>query len=177
LVQGLKGEEINFIIKLLYDNLEILGINLSKIEEHLKVNPKPTNQTFTGDINNVPTVLRFMSKKIDSIKTRINKLQGRFDLEELQRKELITEAIKMGIICGKFNFSEKNLAEKFFDNFTTEEIKKLKEEWFEEGSSKFTPKEIEVKEIKDEKEVKKETKTASLKEIAQNIVNGGKNNG
>lgn len=173
--QGLKGEDIQVIVKFLFDNIEIMGINMSKIETHLKVNPVSTNMTYTGDMNNIPMLLRFLTKKMDSIDTRINKLKGRFDLEDTRKTELINETVKMGVLCNRFKFEEKELAKKFFDNFSTEEIIKLKDEWFVEGSAIFTPKKLGIttKEKEKDKEVKPKL---SPKEIAKKI-NGGNKNG
>ena len=176
LAQGLKGEDVNKIVKTLYDNIEALGINLSKIEKHLKAVPEPTNPTYQGDINDMVNVLRFMTKKMDNIKTRIYKIQGKFDLELEQRSGIIKEAIKFGILCGKFNFSEKNLSEKFFDNFTTDEVVTLKEKFFAEGSKIYTPEVIDTPEPKDENKNKEEVKPASPREIAKKIT-GGRTNG
>lgn len=175
LEQGLKGANVNTIIKLIYDNVEVLGINLSKIEKHLKAVPEPTNPTYQGDINDLVNVARFMIKKMDNIKTRIYKIQGRFDLELEERTKLISETIKFGILSGKFNFSEKNLSEKFFEQFTTEEIIILKEKFFAEGSKIYTRETIELPEIKDENKNKEEVKPASLKEIAKKILGGNTN--
>ena len=171
MAQGLRGEDTGLIVKILFDNIEIMGINMSKIETFLKITPLPTNSTYTSDINDLVAAVRFMTDKIDAIKTRIYKLEGKFNLELDQRNALIQESIKMGIICNRFKFNEKTLAVKFFDNFTTEEIVTLKDEWFKEGSAIYTP--TEVPAPIDEPKLKEVVKTkASLKEIAKQITGG-----
>jgi len=176
LTQGLKGEDILMIFKLFYDNVEIAGINLSNLENALKVTPPNTNLTYTGTITDISNLARFLIKKNDNIKVRIMKLQGKFDLQELERKNLITEATKYGILCGKFNFTEKNLSEKFFETFSTEEIVKLKNEFFESGTKLFTPEIVELKGNKEEQPKDESKPKASLREIAQQIVKGGNTN-
>jgi len=177
LSQGLKGEDINMIFKLFYDNLEIMGVNLSNLENALKVTPPNTNLSYTGDLADIPKLARFLIKKNDDIKVRILKLQGKFDLQELERKDLINEAIKYGILCDKFNFNEKNLSERFFESFTTEEIVVLKDKFFTEGSKIFNP-EVIVIEGEPKKEIKlKEEDKLSPREIAKKILNGGNTNG
>ena len=171
LIQGLKGENTNLYVKILFDNIEALGINLSKIETFLKVVPMPTNASYAGDINDLVNVVRFLNKKIDSIQTRILKLQGKFDLELEQRNQLINETIKFGILSGKFNFTEKNLSSKFFENFTTEEIVTLKDKFFVESGKMFTPV---IESIPVTEAEPKNVEKASLKEIATQILNGGK---
>ena len=171
MAQGLRGEDTGLIVKILFDNIEIMGVNMSKIETFLKITPLPTNSTYTSDINDLVAAVRFMTDKIDAIKTRIYKLEGKFNLELDQRNALIQESIKMGIICKRFKFNEKSLAIKFFDNFTTEEIVTLKDEWFKEGSAIYTPTEVPVP--IEEPKPKEEVKTkASLKEIAKKITGG-----
>ena len=175
LTQGLRGEDIQMIFKLFYDNLEIMGVNLSVLENHLKVTPPNTNLSYTGDILNIPLLARFLVKKNDDITVRILKLQGQFDLQAIERKELVTEAIKYGMLCGKFNFNEKNLSEKFFDNFSTEEIVVLKNKFFAEGSKLLTPEEIEIKKPKEVEKSKNVTNNLSPREIAKKIIKGEKN--
>ncbi|MEA3357315.1 MAG: hypothetical protein U9Q67_02675 [Patescibacteria group bacterium] len=175
LTQGLKGEDVQFTVKLFFDNLGILGINISKLEVYLKVTPEQTNPTYTGDINNIPMVLRFMDKQMDVTKNRISKLQGRFNLEKIQKRKLIEETVKLGVLCNRFKFEEKAFARKLFDNFSTEEIIKLKEEWFNEGSAIFTPKKLEEKPTEKKKTTEVKPKL-SPNEIAKKIT-GGKTNG
>ena len=178
LTQGLRGEDSGLIVKILYDNTVVLGINLSKIEAHLKVVPTPTNPTFTGDVNDLVATVRFMNDSVDIIKTRIYKLQGKFDLELEQRNALIQETIKFGILSGKFDFNEKNLSLKFFEEFSTEEIVTLKEKFFTEGSKLFTPEiVVEPEPPKETEDGKKVDKPASLRETAKKILNGGHTNG
>lgn len=169
LTQGLKGEDISMIFKLFYDNLEIMGINLSTLEEHLKVTPANTNLSYTGDLLNIPLLARFLVKKNDDIKVRIFKLKGKFDLELQERNNLIQEAIKYGMLTDKFAFKNKELSEKFFEKFSTEEIITLKDEFFAEGSKIFINKEIKKPEVKEEKT--KNVKTLTAREIANKILN------
>jgi hypothetical protein len=176
IVQGLRGEDVATIVKVFFANIEILGVNLSRLEASLKISPLPTNMTYTGDKADISNSIRFMVKKLNNIDTRILKIEGKFNLEQLERKEVITEATKYGILCGKFNFNEKNLSEKFFESFSTEEIVTLKEKFFTEGSKLFTPELIELKPVENKEEIKntnEEQPKATLRELAKKVINGG----
>ena len=172
--QGMTGIDEDFISKICYDNIDILNKALTLIESSLRFDYGNKVSEYAGDMKNNIELVKYMSIKIENILERIYMLQGRFNLEDMEKNNIINETIRLGTIIDKIEIKDKETAKKFFQNLSTEEISRIKDMFFKEGTFIFRTKiEIPKDEVKsiidDDKDLRKLSKKILNKEDKVNV--------
>ncbi len=164
--QGMKGEDTDFIVDTFYKNIEAIDSNLLGLEGLLKFNIEEKKLTYKGDKKKISEVTLFMYEKIENILKRIYQLQGRFNLEDIEKDKLVNETVRLGTIANVIKFDNKEDVKTLFFNMTLDQIKTLNSSFFTEGSKIMQNKEI-PKDLKDPNGKKKvETKPKDVKPVS-----------
>lgn len=167
--QGMKGIDEEFVSKICLDNTNRLDNALAAIESTLNFSYGDSVSSYAGDVKNNVEVVKYISNRVENILQRIYRLQGRFTLEDLEKDNLITETIRLGTIIDKVEIKDKEVAKKFFQNLSKEEVNRIKDMFFKEGTELFkeriaAPIEIVKAVIKDNKDLRTLSKKILNKE-------------
>jgi len=156
--QGMKNEDVYFLTDNFYQKVELLDRNLRSIEELLQFNSDREIAVYKGTMTQVNELTMYVHTKIEDILQRIYQLQGRFNLEEAQKLELIDETVRLGTIANIVKFENKEDVKKLFGNMTLEELKRTRDSFFTEGKRVLQNKEHEDDQFEDKDKKKDEPK-------------------
>ncbi len=158
--QGMKGEDADHIVGVFFTNIGIIDTNLSNLETLLKFNIDEAKIEFTGDENKKEQVTIYMYEKIENILRRVYKIQGRFNLEEIEKGKLVDETVRLGTLANLIKFDNKEDVKALFQNMTLDQLHKVKGSFFEEGTEI-----LQNKEVVDDKFAKKKEEVKPIEKI------------
>lgn len=138
----------------------ILDNNLRSIEAQVKVNVgEPMIVASDADMNTPQGKTSFIYRKIGDILRRLYQMQGKLELEEMNKFELIQESVRLGTLANAIKFDYKDDVKRLFGNMTKEQITRVLE-GFKEDVNAMYPKL--VKDVQDEPVAKASVAPATL---------------